>query len=226
MYFMSYHTSGHNLKVTNSLYVLNQSLDGCSNKRLHQLWAADPRELPASQSPAAPPARSFLCCRTPQHAALQNTACCLPVVHHLYLDFNINIGYSQSHFLQVMLKIQMKHCRALKSSPLGQHWRIFNKAKSCRLISPERSHLEPVAVRIHHRQLQFTHAREEKSPSVGAAGATGSPQAWGSCRAAGIAPCGPMGRREQHLLPTALRSGVQVTVPYATAATRGDKISR
>lgn len=219
---MSYHTSSHNLKVTNSLYVLNQSLDGCSNKRLHQLlWAAALRQLPASQSPAAPPAGSFLCCRTPQHSALQNTACRLPAVHHSYVDFHVSTGYSGSHFLQVMFKIQMKHRQALRSSPLGQRWRIFNKAKSCRLISPESSHLEPVAVRIHHRQLRFTHGREEKSPSVGAAGAAGSPQAWGSCRAAGIAPCGPMGRREQHLPSTALRSGVQVTVPYATAATPG-----
>lgn len=57
----------------------------------------------------------------------------------------------------------MKHCRALESGPLGCHWRIFNKGKSCRLISPGSSHLEPVAVRIHHRQHRFTHIREGKT---------------------------------------------------------------
>lgn len=59
----------------------------------------------------------------------------------------------------------MKHCRTLESGPLGWHWRIFNKGKSCRLISPGSSHLEPVAVRIHHRQHWFTHIREKKPSS-------------------------------------------------------------
>lgn len=93
---------------------------------------------------------------------LKKRTCHLSFLNYLYLDFDVNTGHKWSQFLQVMLKIQMKHCGALKSSPWGWHWRIFNEVKSCRLISPGSSHLEPVTVRIHHRQHWFTHAREEK----------------------------------------------------------------